>query len=274
MALYRYIKAQPAYAVATTALYAPAATPASFNPTKIIPWAMMTVGFIVISIVITPMVYYELVTSPKLRRTAFVSPLPGTITELQARTQVAGISTHAAPQPIPAITQPSLAPADYTEATNWFPSAPVLSPSPSKITHYTVDIPRLNIKNAVVTIGGSDLKKTLVQYGGTANPGEYGSTIIFGHSILREFYNPAESNPGRYISIFSTIMTLSKGDDMHINFDGIDYTYQVVDKYVISPTQVEVLQQRYDRQTIKLITCTPEGTYKERGVVEAQLIKT
>ena len=200
-----------------------------------------------------------------------VSPLPTTVLETQRLAQVAGITSYQQSPEDDEVTDTDL---DYTKASNWFPTAPITQPNPSKITHYTVDIPKLNVKNAVVEIGGEDLKKTLVQYAETANPGEFGSPVIFGHSILRQFYNPSRSNPNRYVSMFSTIMTLETGDEITINFDGIEYTYSVSDKYEVTPEQVEVLQQRYDRQALKLITCTPEGTYLRRGVIEAQLIPT
>ncbi len=267
MALYRYIKAQPAWVLSADKPSPTAKIEISLP--KLIPVFMMSVGIILISSVAIPIIYHELVLSPKLRRTAFISPVPGTIEEQELRSQVAGVSTS---QPSMTPTPPPPAKVDYTQATNWFPQAPIVRPNPSKITHYTINIPKLNIKNAIVAIGSSDLRKTLVQYGGTANPGEYGTPVIFGHSILRQFYSPAETNPNRYMSIFSTIMTLNKGDEITIDFDGLEYRYKVVDKYAVKPNQVEVLQQRYDRQTIKLITCIPEGTYIERGVIEAQLV--
>jgi|SRR3989344_6031084 len=264
MALYRYVKAQP------TCITLPAPK-VEIAASKLIPLVMMGLGAILISSVAVPIIYQELVISPGLRRVSFISPLPGSLQDIQARTQVAGTSTYEPPA-LPTISTPSKI--DYTQATNWFPQAQITQPNPSKITHYTISIPKLNIKNAVVAIGGTDLRKTLIQYGGTANPGEYGAPVIFGHSILRQFYNPQETNPNRYISIFSTIMTLEKGDEINVNFDGLEYSYKVVDKYAVKPNQVEVLQQRYDRQTLKLITCIPEGTYIERGVIEAQLIAT
>ena len=157
--------------------------------------------------------------------------------------------------------------ADYTNLENWFSTNSISAPSPSKITHYNLSIPKLGIQDAVVTIGGSDLAKSLIHYPSTANPGEFGTPVIFGHSILRQFYNPKN-----YLSIFSTIMTLQAGDQIIIKYDGVTYTYKVIDKLEVKPTDVEVLSQRFDGRFLKLITCVPEGTYLRRGIIVAQLI--
>lgn len=273
MAIYRYVKQppnkipgskfQPNYFIATKKIVIP----------NLLPQFLMAIGMLLIITVASPIIYHELFIYPRLKKASFISPVPGTVNQIMQTTQVAGVTTNQQITKDALKIKNSISSTDFTSATNWFPTAPVTSTSPSKITHYTIDIPSLNIKNAVVEIGGSNLKGSLIQYAGTANPGEYGSSVIFGHSILRQFYNPSEKNPNRYLSIFSTIMTLDLGEKFFINFDGIRYTYQITDKYEVNPDQVEVLQQRYDKQALKLITCTPEGTYLRRGVIEAQLVK-
>lgn len=155
---------------------------------------------------------------------------------------------------------------DYRRPENWFPGADFNKNKLSKITDYNISIVKLGINDAIIAIGGEDLSKSLIQYPGTANPGEMGSTVIFGHSVLRQFYNPKN-----YTTIFSKIMTLDKGDEILIDYDGVKYTYQVIDKVVVKPTDVEILEQRFDGRYLKLITCVPEGTYLARGVVLAEL---
>ena len=117
------------------------------------------------------------------------------------------------------------------------------------------------------------MNKSLIAFPGTALPGEYGAPVIFGHSVLRQFYNPNEKNPRRYNSIFSTIMTLKNGDQIYVTHDNIKYTYVVQEKTEVKPTDVYILNQKYDAAHLKLVTCTPEGTYLRRGVVTAQLVK-
>jgi LPXTG-site transpeptidase (sortase) family protein len=165
---------------------------------------------------------------------------------------------------------------DYTNLTNWFqtPDGQKLAFGDQSLPEdtYTVDIPKLNITNAVVLMGGSDLNKSLIAYPGTAKPGDLGAPVVFGHSVLRQFYNPSEKNSRRYTSIFSTIMTLKKGDEIFVTHDGVKYTYIVQEKTEVKPTDVYILNQQYDAARLKLVTCTPEGTYLRRGVVTAQLV--
>src|SRR3989344_155114 len=206
-----------------------------------LPAILVGVGALVVVWVTLPIVTYEVISAPQLKETGWASP------------QVKGAEP------------------DFTQVSNWFPAAAPQENRLSKITHYTVDIPKLKIKNAVVTIGGENLKQSLIQYGGTANPGELGVPVIFGHSILRQFYNPSETNQQRYMSIFSTIMTLEAGDEIDVNYDGIRYKYVVRKKYQVEPEDIDILTQRYDQKLLRLITCVPEGTYLHRGVVEAVL---
>ena len=157
---------------------------------------------------------------------------------------------------------------DLDQVDSWFPTATLPTHKKSKITHYAFSIPELRIDKAVVEIGGKEVKNSLVHYPGTALPGEYGNTVIFGHSVLPIFYNPKD-----YRTIFSTIPTLEKGSKIYIDFDGINFTYEVEDYFEVEPGQVEVLEQRFNEQVLSLITCVPPGTYRKRGVIKARLVK-
>ncbi|MEX0895498.1 MAG: sortase, partial [Patescibacteria group bacterium] len=124
---------------------------------------------------------------------------------------------------------------DYTNLVNWFDPATLSQldfsqEEQGEIDEYVIEIPKLDIANAEVAVGGTDLNKSLIAYPGTALPGEHGAPVIFGHSVLRQFYNPSEKNPRRYNSIFSTIMTLKSGDEIFVYADGVKYTYIVQDK--------------------------------------------
>lgn len=169
---------------------------------------------------------------------------------------------------------------DYTNLANWFTTATLpkvdyqLNQPKDAVTEYSISIPAIKLENALVKVGGNDLNQSLIAYPGTALPGEFGAPVIFGHSVLRKFYNPSEKNPRRYTSIFSYIMTLKPGEDkIFITIDGITYTYLVQDKTEVKPEDVYILTQQYDAKRIKLVTCVPEGTYLKRGVVTAQLIE-
>lgn len=133
---------------------------------------------------------------------------------------------------------------------------------------YTITIPSLKIKNAIVEIGGDNLKKSLIAWPTSALPGSYGVNIIFGHSEL-----PSLASPDNYSGIFTFIMDLENGDEIDIDSDGVHYKYLVFDKEVIDPANLSVLEQRFDRAYLTLITCVPPGTVWKRGVVRAQLVQ-
>jgi len=155
---------------------------------------------------------------------------------------------------------------DYSKPSSWFPTALELPPRPSKITHYSLSIPKLKIEEAVVEIGGEDLMKSLIHFPGTALPGQYGNSVVFGHSVLPQFFNPKN-----YKTIFSTLPALEEEDEILVNFDGVLYRYQVIQMQEVKPTDISVLTQHYDSQHLTLVTCVPPGTYLKRLVVRAKL---
>lgn len=132
---------------------------------------------------------------------------------------------------------------------------------------YTVSIPKLKIEKATVVIGGDDLKKSLIAWPTSAIPGSYGVTVIFGHSEL-----PSLANPKNYSGIFTFIMDLKDKDEIFIDADNVRYRYLVFDKKVVEPSDLSVLEQRFDSPYLTLITCVPPGTLWKRGVVKARLV--
>ncbi len=156
---------------------------------------------------------------------------------------------------------------DYTDSSTWFPQAALRPSAASKVRYYSLTIPALNITDIPVEINGTDLKKNAVQYAGTAMPGNYGNTVIFGHSTLPQL---AKSNDP--LSVFTTLPKIKRGDEAVVNYDGVTYRYAVRETAEILPTQVEVLAQRYDKNELTLITCVPLGTYLRRFVARAELV--
>ena len=153
---------------------------------------------------------------------------------------------------------------DLTKASNWFPRYHQQN-AIALLDSYTLSIPKLRIQNALVRVGTDDLSKSLIHYGGTGLPGKYGSAVIFGHSILPQFYDPAN-----YISIFSLLYQLKEGDDMFVHADGVDYRYKVTELKAVNPDDVSGLEQRFDNSYISLVTCFPSGTYLRRLWVTAK----
>jgi len=229
----------------------------------LLPTIMIVVGASLLISVGYPIISYELTIGQRSRRQTILKPVPET-----SLAQNKGILSPVNPQN-PQVLAQAPADADLTKVASWFNfSKPQVFLSPSNITHYTLTIPRLRIKDALVTIGGDDLMKSLIHYGGTANPGEVGSPVIFGHSILPQFYNPQS-----YRAIFSLLPTLKSGDEILINFDGIMYKYVVYDYFEVSPDEIDILEQRYNRKELTLVTCVPPGTYLRRGIVKAKLVE-
>ena len=156
---------------------------------------------------------------------------------------------------------------DYTNAQNWFPNYK-FSKTNSKISTYTLSIPKLNIKDAVVSVNDDDLSKHLVNFGGTAIPPEKGNSVIFGHSTLPQLFDP-----NNYKTIFANAYQMKIGDELFVNVSGATYKYNVYNITVVSPNDTSVLQQDYSDSFITLITCTPPGTIWKRLIIRAQLEK-
>lgn len=218
-----------------------------------LPLGFMTVGLFLVGNAVFPILSYQLFLSPRFSRPELIKP-------------IAEDSFAQSPQTFTPQVLGEEEALDFTKIERWFPTAPHLEVKPSKITHYTLSIPKLGIKEAVVEISGSDLKKSLIQYPGTANPGQAGNAVIFGHSVLPQFFNPEN-----YLTIFSTLPTLKTGGEILVNFDGITYRYRIEEMVEVSPNDLSVLEQRYDDSYITLITCVPPGLYLRRLVVRGRL---
>jgi sortase A len=187
-----------------------------------------------------PIFLYQFTSTPSM---TFLSPIPD---EVQAQTQNN---------------------IDYTKASNWLPKAKEVNFNPSNTTSYKLSIPRLNIKKATVSIGGEDLSLSLIQYPGTATPGQAGNSVIFGHSVLPAFYDPKN-----YLTIFSTIPTLIKGDIITVDYDGITYKYQVEEKFEVEASDLQILDQDQSDSFLTLVTCVPPGLKTRRGVIKARIV--
>jgi sortase A len=161
---------------------------------------------------------------------------------------------------------------DYTQLNNWFvddnsnQNKSSNLPNFNNIISYKISIPSLKVKDAVVELGSMDLKKSLIQYPQTAMPGQLGNPVIFGHSVLPQFFNPKS-----YLTIFATLFRLKPGDDIFIDYDKVKYKYKVDEMFEIKPTDFSVLDQRFDNRYLTLITCSPPGTFLRRLVIRCKL---
>lgn len=248
MSQYAYIKAPPGYTIKKA--------PSILSRAKLIlSLIFTTIGVAAITSVAYPLISYQLSYAPGFKQSALLSP-QSTLSVPQIRANEPSFSSE--------MVNTTL---DYTDSENWFPQAKSTKPIPTDSLIYKLSIPALNIKDALVRNDTTDLKTSLIQYHDTALPGNLGNPVIFGHSVLPQFFDPTN-----YTTIFSTLYTLKKGDEILVDHDGLVYRYVIQKMYEVVPTDFSPLEQKYDNRYLTLITCTPPGTYLKRLVVVAILI--
>lgn len=230
---------------------------------QIVPSAFIMSGIVLIGMVIYPVFIYQFQFIPKTLRREMIKPIKILENyEIRANTEEEKNNNSAVL---------ALSTVDTTNPKTWFPKAKFKTIKPAKIINYTISIEKLDIENANVEVGmkdfqRSDLKKSLIHFPGSALPGELGNPVIFGHSSLPLFYNPK-----KYETIFSELPTLAKGDEIISRVDGIEYVYVVYNFFTVDPDAIDVLEQKYDKYDMTLITCVPPGTIWKRLIVKARL---
>lgn len=138
----------------------------------------------------------------------------------------------------------------------------------------TLAIPSLGVSAPVVYIHETGEKafqnallSGVVHYPGSSMPGEVGNVYIFGHSSDYAW------SDGAYKSVFALLTKIKKGAEIKLtDSKGFLYTYLVVDQFVTSPKDVEVLSQATGgKKMLTLQTSYPVGTALKRYVVRAEL---
>lgn len=221
-------------------------------------------GIVILTAVFWPMISYEIESRQKFAE--LLSPVPGSRTGLLTNQDIT------TSQPSDAKRKPfaALGSLDYTKASNWFlDGVPQQDFTSSNIDSYNLSIPKLGIENSSATIGGEDLSESLIHYPGTAKPGKRGNSVVFGHSILPQFYNPED-----YLAVFSTLPSLEQGDEINVDYDGVSYNYEVEDMFEVSPTDIQILEQDPSDSFLTLVTCVPPGhpLRPKRLIVRARII--
>ncbi len=112
------------------------------------------------------------------------------------------------------------------------------------------------------------LSKGVAHAKGSAYPGQFGNVFLFSHSSVN-FYEAA-----KYNSVFYLLSKLNKGDDIYIFYNKIKLKYSVVEKKIVSPSDVSYLASAdYKKHTLTLMTCWPPGTTLNRLLIIAEIIK-
>ena len=169
--------------------------------------------------------------------------------------------------PIMAYVSPGNAPASHIEAIDPTISQTVSADPRLIIPKLNIDVPvHFGIQLDEVM---SAMNNGVAHYriaGASAYPGEIGNLVITGHSA-GDIYS---SNPYKYI--FSGLERLEDGDLIYINYNSVRYTYRVIKKEVVEPTNVASLVVDTDKPLLTLVTCTPLGTSRYRLLVTAEQI--
>lgn len=156
---------------------------------------------------------------------------------------------------------------DFSDARNWFPQK-ANTDKYVKVSEYKLSIPSQGIVDAKVSADDFDLSKHLVQYFTTSqDPTDRGTSVIFGHSTLPQWFNPTD-----YKTIFAKLHMLKTGEEFMIKVNDKQFTYRVFSISVTDPKDPNIFAQSFDNSYITLITCTPPGTTWKRLVVRSSLI--
>ena len=131
-------------------------------------------------------------------------------------------------------------------------------------TEYTtiakIHIPKIDLTYPVLSQTHSSILPELMKISPCkfwgAEPNEIGNFCIVGHNYRNEKF-------------FSKVPKLENGDTIEISdTKGRNVTYEVYDKYVVAPTDVECTNQHTNgKKEITLITCTDDS--KHRVIVKA-----
>lgn len=218
--------------------------------------AMSVFGMLFLLYFFFPLISWKVYFQPVYASAGFTAPVPKTT-----------VLNKANMQSLIAATVDSLRGVDYSDAQNWFPTYKGTQTS-AKIPLYTLSIPKISVRNALVSTLDYNVDEHLINYGGTAVPPDKGNAVIFGHSTLPQLFNP-----NNYKTIFANAHTLKIGDEIIADIGNISYTYKIVTIRVVVPTDTSPLMQEYDDSYLTVITCTPPGTVWQRLVIKARLEK-
>lgn len=232
----------------------------SVGTKKIVGIGSVVVGIIMLVYFFFPVFSYHIYLSSAFAGGTIEAPLPNRLV-LQDNLALGGLIA----QGISNVTS------DYTDARNWFPnvnSANAAGKEVKKVDEYTLSIPSQKIKNAKVSGIDYDLSKHLVQYFTTSkNPTDNGTSVIFGHSTLPQWFDPTD-----YKAIFAQMHKMKVGEVILLHVNGKDYTYKVFAINITSPDDANIFSQSFDNSYITIVTCTPPGTVWKRLVLRASLM--
>jgi len=140
----------------------------------------------------------------------------------------------------------------------------------------SLSIPSLKISVPIVYVSDRTektfqlgLQQGVVQYPGTALPGQLGNMYVFGHS---SDYRWAK---GSYKTIFAKLPNIKIGSEIKLTDSaGKVYTYKVKSTAIALPNEVKYLSQyNYQKKLLTVQTSYPVGTALKRFLAQAELVE-
>jgi LPXTG-site transpeptidase (sortase) family protein len=108
------------------------------------------------------------------------------------------------------------------------------------------------------------LAKGVAQAKGSVEPGEEGNLFIFAHST------DTSLNASRYNAVFYLLNKMEKDDEVIVYYQQEKYLYQVLEKKIIRPEELNDYLKTLKGKTLTLQTCYPPGTTLKRLLVIAK----
>lgn len=149
------------------------------------------------------------------------------------------------------------------------PSQPPVIINPSQL-NAVISIPKINVSAPVIQIGDSNdatilnaLKKGVVLYPGSSNPGQPGTSVIIGHSS-------SDLPWTKYSSVFSLLDKLQTNDLIYVTVGNVQYTYRV--RNIQKGSAQQLIDSGFSGDLV-IATCWPIGTDTNRIAVSASLVQ-
>ena len=195
-----------------------------------------------------PLISWQLYLRPVFASNNFASPIPQTT--IMTRDSIQSILTSS------------------LQGDDWLPAIHQTGKVGSKLTHYSLSIPKVKIENAEVSAVDTDLAVHLVHFPGTALPPNKGNAVVFGHSTLPQLYDPTN-----YKTIFANIHNLTVDDKLLIKINDAIFTYKITSITIVDAEETSYLAQQSDDSYLTIVTCTPPGTIWKRLIIKSKLEK-
>ena len=135
----------------------------------------------------------------------------------------------------------------------------------NKISANRLYIPKIDI-NLPYSTGGAETMESGAWWRmpENGNPKDGGNFVLSAHRFIMGL-TPEQTWRK---SPFYSIDRLDVGDEIIIDYDGQRYTYQISQKYAVTPTAVEI-ESRTDEPQLTLYSCTLGGASDGREVIVA-----